>query len=249
MTWISPPVRKFWITFLGINALLAVTVWILLNQYTAHGDYRTIPDLKGLTLSQARSKLQEMGLHAKTIDSNYAEGMDPGAVLATDPETGSQVKEGRTVYLTVNLTDLPLVPLPDLTDLSLRKATLDLQNKGFRVGNLIRQPDLAHNVVLGGQRLGLPVRAGMELPRGSVVDLVIGYNNSDSLVEIPILTGLTLEEAKIFLAESALSLGTVHYLGTVGDTTTALVVRQRPMPGSNLSSVRALEFVDLWLAD
>jgi len=82
-----------------------------------------------------------------------------------------------------------------------------------------------------------------------VIDLLVGFNNSDSLVEVPNLTGLTLDEARIFLAESSLSLGSVHYMGSIADSTQALIVRQRPMAGSQGSQVRALDFVDLWLAD
>ena len=126
---------------------------------------------------------------------------------------------------------------------------MDLTNKGFVVGQLIMKPDLAHQVVLGGQHKGRGVRTGQMLPRGSVIDLLVGFNNSDSLVEVPNLTGLTLDEARIFLAESSLSLGSVHYMGSIADSTQALIVRQRPMAGSQGSQVRALDFVDLWLAD
>jgi beta-lactam-binding protein with PASTA domain len=175
--------------------------------------------------------------------------LDPAAVVMSDPETGFLVKSGRTVYLTLNLSDLPSMPVPNLTDLSLRKATMDLTNKGFVVGQLIMKPDLAHQVVLGGQHKGRGVRTGQMLPRGSVIDLLVGFNNSDSLVEVPNLTGLTLDEARIFLAESSLSLGSVHYMGSIADSTQALIVRQRPMAGSQGSQVRALDFVDLWLAD
>jgi hypothetical protein len=46
-----------------------------------------------------------------------------------------------------------------------------------------------------------------------------------------------------------LSLGSVYYMGSIADSTQALIVRQRPMAGGNGSQIRALDFVDLWLAD
>ncbi|NBW32490.1 MAG: PASTA domain-containing protein [Cytophagia bacterium] len=243
------PFRRFLVIFLGFNALLALVVWGTLGWYTSHGDAISVPALRGLSLEDAQRELEDRGLRFMVVDSVYAEGLDPSAVVLSDPDSGFQVKSGRTVYLTLNLSDLPSMPVPDLTDLSLRKATMDLTNKGFVVGQLIMKPDLAHQVVLGGQHKGREVRTGQMLPKGSVIDLLVGFNNSDSLVEVPNLTGLTLDEARIFLAESSLSLGSVHYLGTVGDSSQALIVRQRPMAGGNGSQVRALDFVDLWLAD
>jgi len=245
----SHTVRRFLSLFLGVNAVLALVVWLALRWYTAHGDAIQVPSLRGLSADEAVVALEDLGLQALVVDSVYTEGLGPAVVVQSDPEAGFQVKSGRTVYLTLNLTDLPTMALPDLTDLSLRKATMDLNNKGFVVGQLIMKPDLAHQVVLGGQYQGREVRAGQKLPRGSVIDLYIGFNNSDSLVDVPNLTGLTLDEARIFLAESSLSLGTVSYLGTVSDSNQALIVRQRPMAGGNASRVRALDFVDLWLSD
>jgi len=243
------PVRKFWIQFLGLNLLLVLGILGALNMYTSHGEEIEVPSLLGKSPEEAESLLRALDLEAVVTDSQFTEGFDPSAVVATDPSSGVLVKKGRRVYLTLNLAGLPMVALPQLTDLSLRKATLDLQNKGFKVGHLLYQPDIAHNVVLEGRRNGLSVAAGTPLARGTAIDLVIGMGNMDSLVEVPSLTGLTLDEARIFLAESALSLGSVNYLGEVSDSSKALIVRQRPMPGGNKGMIKALEFVDLWLAD
>jgi beta-lactam-binding protein with PASTA domain len=203
----------------------------------------------GKSLPEAESLLKNLKLESVVADSQFVEGMEPAAVVACDPSQGLLVKRGRRVYLTLNLMDLPMVLLPHLTDLSLRKATLDLQNKGFKVGQLMYQLDIAHNIVLYGQRNGLALATGTPLPWGTAVDLVIGMSDIGTMVEVPSLTGLTLDEARIFLAESGLSLGSVNYLGEVSDSTKALIVRQRPMPGGNNSKVKALEFIDLWLAD
>ncbi len=243
------PFRRFLLVFVGVNAVLALIVWGVLGWYTSHGDAIAVPPLRGLSMEDAQRELEERGLRVMVVDSVFAEGLDPAAVVMSDPESGFKVKSGRTVYLTLNLSDLPSMPVPNLTDLSLRKATMDLTNKGFVVGQLIMRPDLAHQVVLGGQYKGREVRTGQMLPKGSVIDLLVGFNNSDSLVEVPNLTGLTLDEARIFLAESSLSLGSVYYMGSIADSTQALIVRQRPMAGGNGSQIRALDFVDLWLAD
>jgi len=243
------PVRKFWLQFLGLNLILVIGFLAALNNYTSHGEAIEVPQLVGKSLEEAESILGELELDAVVVDSQFSEGLAPASVVASDPFSGFFVKKGRRIYLTLNLVNIPMVSLPQLTDLSLRKATLDLQNKGLKVGQLIYQPDIAHNVVLSGQRNGLTLDSGTLLPRGTTVDLVIGVGNMDHLVKVPSLIGLTLDEARILLAESALSLGLVNYLGEVADSSKAQIVRQRPMPGGNKGMIKALEYVDLWLAD
>ncbi len=159
------PFRRFLLVFVGVNAVLALIVWGVLGWYTSHGDAIAVPPLRGLSIEDAQRELEERGLQVMVVDSVFAEGLDPAAVVMSDPEPGFKVKSGRTVYLTLNLSDLPSMPVPNLTDLSLRKATMDLTNKGFVVGQLIMKPDLAHQVVLGGQYKGREVRTGQCYPK------------------------------------------------------------------------------------
>jgi beta-lactam-binding protein with PASTA domain len=243
------PVRKFWIQFLSFNVILIVGILLALKVYTSHGEEIEVPQLVGKSLTEAESILRDLGLEVMVMDSQFSENTNPGAVVASDPAAGLLVKEGRRIYITMNMQELPLVSLPPLNDLSIRKATLDLQNKGFKVGQIIYKLDLAHNFVLTGQRNGITLMPGTPLPLGTKVDLVVGIANLDSLVEVPTLTGLTLDEARIYLAESGLTLGAVNYLDVVGDSNLVLIVRQRPMPGGNKRMVKALDFVDVWLGD
>ena len=85
-------------------------------------------------MRQAENEIYKQSLKAVAIDSSYVKGMPPGSILEQNPAGGSKVKEGRTVYLTINMDSAPKVSVPDIMDnSSLRQAEAKLRALGFRV--------------------------------------------------------------------------------------------------------------------
>ena len=64
----------------------------------------TIPDVSELTLEEATSKLEKLGLSVsgKTLEE-YSDKIDKDLVISTDPKEGRSVKEGTEVTLTISL--------------------------------------------------------------------------------------------------------------------------------------------------
>lgn len=232
----------------GLVVLLVVVLIQYLKVYTNHGQEIEVPDLKDLRVDQIQALLDEHDFTFVVVDSTYIRGKQPDLVYDQDPKPGSKVKEGRTIYVSVTSSNTPKVKLPDLTDLSLRKATIDLRNQGLEVGQLIMRPDIANNVVLEMLLSGKKVMPGKEVPRGTAVDLVIGIYNVDSLVAIPNLVGLTIEEARFYLSETALYLGRINYQGTIADTSRALVIKQFPEAEED-EMINTMSFVDIWVSE
>lgn len=242
-------------TFRNQLILAAVVVVVMVTSlvqylkfYTNHGQEIEVPDLKDLRVDQIQALLAEHDFSYVVVDSTYIRGKQPNLVYDQDPKAGSKVKEGRTIYVSITSSNTPKIKLPDLTDLSLRKATIDLRNLGLEVGQLIMRPDIANNVVLEMLLSGKKVMPGKEVPRGTAVDLVIGIYNVDSLVAIPNLVGLTIEEARFYLSETALYLGRINYQGTIADTTRALVIRQFPEAEED-EMINTMSFVDIWVSE
>lgn len=243
--------REFWkhIAFMvGITLIVVTAVGFSLKWYTHFGEEIKVPDLRGKTLSQAEQIINNQSLRYQVVDSVYIEGKEPGIVVEQDPPIGSSVKDQRTIYLTITKGNAPQVKLPNLIDMTLRQATQVLQNAGFQLGKVIPRTDLAVNVILEMQSKGLPLFPGKAFPRGTAIDLVVGIMNADSLVTVPDLTGLSAEEARIMLYESSLNLGSVFYEGSISDTASALVVKQRPSMNPD-ELVNAASLVDIWLGD
>lgn len=232
----------------AVVVVLVVGLVQYLKFYTNHGQEIEVPDLKDLRIDQIQAVLEEHDFTYVVVDSTYIRGKQPDLVYDQDPKAGSKVKEGRTIYVSITSSNTPKVKLPNLIDLSLRKATIDLRNIGLEVGQLIMRPDIANNVVLEMNLAGRKIMPGKEVPRGTIIDLVIGIYNVDSLVAIPNLVGLTIEEARFYLSETALYLGRINYAGTIADTTKALVVRQFPVAEED-EMINTMSFVDIWVEE
>lgn len=230
----------------GISLVLLIGLVQYLKFYTKHGQEIEVPNLTDLHIDQLQQLLEVNDLKYMVIDSTYLQGKPPMLVYGQDPKPGSKVKEGRTIYISITASNTPKVNLPNLIDLSLRKATIDLKNLGLGVGALIMRPDIANNVVLEMTMNGSKVYPGKQVPKGSIVDLVVGIYNVDSLVNVPNLIGLTVEEARLYLSETALYLGAVNYGAAISDSAKALVVRQFPEVNDE-EPINTMSYVDIWV--
>jgi eukaryotic-like serine/threonine-protein kinase len=200
----------------------------LLNGITHHGQNISVPDLRGLTISKLDSILVSHNFHYKVVDSLFDAERSPGAVLDQDPAPKSSVKEGRTIYLTINATQPPDVKMPDLVDVSYRQAEAMLQSFGLVAGDIIYRSDLAKNAVLDQLYNNKTIRPGTMIPKGSAIDLVLGDGLGDIEVPVPDLIGLSRDEAWSKLRRSSLALGIVNYDEDVDDTTSAKIYKQIP---------------------
>src|SRR5690606_12027325 len=95
-------------------------------------------------------------------------------------------------------------------------------------GQLIYKPDLAQNAILGVKYKGELIEQGYQLPKGSVVDLILGDGYGNTKVEIPNLIGLSLDEAIFVIQGSKLIVGAVRFEGQIIDSLNTRVYRQSP---------------------
>lgn len=114
------------------------------------------------------------------IDSIFNEDLPPLTIVNQYPEPGMKVKPGRKVYVTVVSKSYEKVPLPDLTDLTLRAATLQLQAYGFEIGKIEKIPSIGQTVIAIKQN-GREIPWGSLLKKGRTVNIVIGSGFSPSV--------------------------------------------------------------------
>ncbi|GGC65789.1 hypothetical protein GCM10011387_19220 [Pedobacter quisquiliarum] len=228
------------------NNLLAavVTVAVLLSiaffslrYYTKHGQGLSVPALKGLSFTQAVTKLEAAGLRYE-VDSVYIMDKPPGIVIDQDPDAETFVKDNRTIYLTINKGSAPDVKFPDIEFKSIREVQPLLEGYGLKIGDTTYKADVSRDVVLSASFGGQEIKAGQTLPKGSRIDLVLGDGRGNEDVEIPTLLGLTIDEARFALRGSMLALGTVTYEGAVTDTANAVIIMQTPVVTDSVSKVK-----------
>ncbi|MDB5005928.1 MAG: serine/threonine protein kinase [Mucilaginibacter sp.] len=231
---------------IGSVLLIVLIVFFSLGFYTRHGTGIPVPQLKGMSIEKAMSLLKDQGFEYK-IDSVYVLDEPPGAVVEQDPDSGTYVKENRTIYLTIVTRQAPPVALPDLEPYTYREAVAIIANYGLKVGDTTFKPDIA-NHVLEVRFAGQVIKAGTKLPKGSKIDLVLGNGAGPSEVDIPDVVNLDLNGAKFAIKGAGLTLGTISYQGEITDSTNVVVVAQSPMKTDSVTQISLGTRIDITVA-
>ncbi len=169
--------KIFFLNLLGMGLIAAVMIAASLaglHKYTRHGEEIDVPNLKGLTVSQAIDRLQKIGLIAKIDDSVYVKNQIPNTIYNQSITAGSHVKVGRIIKLTVNSSQPPMISMPDIADnSSVREATMKLTVLGLKLTAqeyINGEKDWVYAVKINGRN----VTAGERIPSDSRVTLVVG---------------------------------------------------------------------------
>ena len=169
--------RFFWINIIGMVVFVIAAAWgtlAWLDSYTRHGEAHIVPNVKNKAMEEAAKLLNAENMRSVIIDSNYVKGVPAGMVLEQAPAAGSRVKEGRTVYLTITTTSVPLVTLPDIIDnSSVRQAAAKLKSIGFK----LTEPELVpgeQDWVYGIKYRGKELKSGDKVPNEALLTLCVG---------------------------------------------------------------------------
>lgn len=250
MSELKHGLKKIAINLLIIAGVLFVLLFLFfqvyLPGYTNHGQTVTVPDMEGFHYGELASYLNERDLELEvTADSGFVADSQPLTVLKQNPRPGAKVKNGRKIYVTLNAANPPLVVMPNLVNTQLKNAQEILSNYGLVRGEIVYIPDIGHNVVLEQKYRGRDIKEGMEIAKGSQIDLVVGDGLGNQLLAIPNLVGLDEGEAEFLVIGSGLRIGNISYVQT--DTVPkGTIVQQLPPSGVN---AKTGEIVDLWVSE
>ena len=169
--------KFFWLNIAAMIVIVAVMVFGVLkwiDVYTHHGESVLVPDVKGMSVEEATKMFWNHGLVCSVSDTRYVKDKAAGIVLELKPGAGEKVKEGRTVYLTVNTLDVPLRMIPDVADnSSLRQAQAKLLSAGFKL-NQVQLVNGEKDWVYGVKYQGRQLTAGEKIPMGASLTLMVG---------------------------------------------------------------------------
>lgn len=237
------------IAVLVITILLALFGMLFLWIYTDHGESVVIPDLKGRNSAEAAAILDRIDLRFEIQDSVYSLETAPGTVLDQFPKPGQKVKENRTVFITLCAVSQEMISMPQLTDISYRQATNLIESAGLIAGKIEYKHSEFPDLVLEQKVNGRIVREREMVPKGSVVDLVLGTEGDITIGKVPTLFGNNLEEAQLKIQEAYLNLGTVNYdesFSSEEEKTKGQIWKQSPDPAEIFEVARGTS-IDIWL--
>lgn len=235
---------------LNLLVILALAAGLILGFFfvylpvtTHHGESITVPSLAGMSIDELDKFLSERNLRYQINDSSYAVGVKPNTVLTQHPLEGSKVKQNRKIYLTISSVHPPKVKMPKLTDGSLKSAEMALKGFDLVLGNIKYVPSPYSNLVLEQMADNKPVEPGTFIPKGTKIDLIVGNGTGTEEVDVPDLSGMPADEAKILLRGLGLTVSERNDPDAEQDAGT--VTKQRPLPGKKL---RTGEIVDVWIS-
>jgi eukaryotic-like serine/threonine-protein kinase len=236
---------------LGVMLLILVSLVVIFFQWvlpaiTKHGQSITVPHLKGASIHDLEATLEARHLRYQlTKDVVYLPQYPPSVVLEQYPKPGAHVKEGRSIYITLNATQAPEVAMPNLVDGSVRHAHVTLKSRGLTYNTITYVVDMAQNAILEQHYQGQPIAPGTLIPQGSKIDLIVGAGLSKQAARVPDVQGMTLEEAELLLLDAGVRPGKVSYT-TARRQQQGTVIGQYPSANNqvNLGSP-----VNLWIAE
>jgi beta-lactam-binding protein with PASTA domain len=236
-------------------ALLAFIAFFIffqmLSWLTKHGEYIKIPTVKGKKIAEARKILEAQGFEVEVQDSVFYDSLPRLSVVRQTPDPEMLVKINRTVYLTVNRAEPPLVAVPNFVGQTLRSAEMQIRALGFKLGDTTYKPDFAIGSVLEQSFKGQTIKPGSKIPMGSAISLVIGGGVQSNEIAMPDLVGLTFADAKVLLETNGLLLGAVVVEGSVTDSLSAFVIKQNPPRRDEEGRpirIRGGQLMDVWIS-
>ncbi len=131
--------------------------------------------------AQAIEKIKSAGLRAEVIDTIYNRMLPAKSILEQSIAGGSNVKEGRMIYLTISSSTPPSIVLPDIANnTSRREAETRLRAMGFR----LTPPEVIKGDaewVYEIKSRGRTLKTGSRIPADATLTLVIGNGKTDDI--------------------------------------------------------------------
>lgn len=193
-----------------------------------------VPDLAGLTLSEAEEKAAASGLEVKTVRHDYNDEVPLGCIISQEPKAGRSLRQGREIEVVLSR-GKEMVVVPNLLEKTRIEAEIILEDAGLKLGDIYNEPSEVPR--------GLVVRQkpapNVQIQKGATVDLYL--SRGQDYVEVPNFIGRFLVEVQAELA----SLGLVFNLTSEKSSAypRGQILDHQPPPGSVVPLGTPINFV------
>lgn len=198
----------------GGLVLFAILLAVLLNfvimpNYTNFNEGVTVPDVTKISLEEAEELLEQYGLRHEVLDRRANAVYPANYIIDQAPSPLQIVKPNRKVYLTVNTEIRPTAVVPNVVDMSLTNARIQIENYGFTVGSTIYETARFRNTIIRQS-----LTPGDTVDRGAVINLVVSDGLGGRVVDVPDIVGNTLIEAQQKIRRAGLRVEDIRYEAT-----------------------------------
>lgn len=198
----------------------------LTSQIFLKGETVAVPDLKGLTVQEAKNELAKLRVSIEVSGAEFSSGTERGKVIRQDPAPGFRLKVFKRVGVVVSKGS-ELVTVPKVTGLNLENVGSALGDAGLRKGDvtLIHTP----HVPAGRVIVQYPA-ADSQAFRDSNVDVLVSQGEEDDRFVMPDLIQARGESVRKVMSQLGFKVsitGAVYYPGSEPGT----IIRQFPPSG------------------
>ncbi|MBP8672759.1 MAG: PASTA domain-containing protein [Synergistales bacterium] len=198
-----------------------------------------VPSLEGRSVTEALDEIQRLGLLSRVdeIDSS----LPKGAVISQWPEAGAEVRKGKVILLKVSKGSKQ-VSVPDVRNLDYERASQQLREAGFVVGDVLRTRD---DRAPAGTVIAQSPAAPALVPENARVSLLVSSGSaggSASTTTVPDVRGKGEDEARRILRSVGLRVGGVSYVYNAM-TAPGIVMEVRPAPGTTIPANGAVSLI------
>lgn len=175
-----------------------------LNEFFNRGGTVIVPDFRGKHIVEVM-KSKPSGLEVVRRDEKFDDRHVKDHVIAQFPEPGAVVKPGKQVLLSISL-GLQKVNVPDLVGSSMREVDVSLMNAQLSTGDraYIFSDKIAPDRIVG--QSPLPAE---EYGVNKDVDLLVSLGRKPEHLNLPNLSGVSLDDAKNRLKAWGLNFGRI----------------------------------------
>jgi beta-lactam-binding protein with PASTA domain len=178
----------------------------------------TVPNVMKLPIGDALAQIDKEGLARGRVVDRPSDGPS-GLVLSQSLKPGARVPRGTTLDLTVS--QVPLVTVPDVTNLGVSEALAQIDKAGLTRGNVTNRPSSGPPDRVIAQSL----QPRTQVRRGTTLDLTVSQL---ILVTVPDLMKLPVGDALTRIDGAGLARGTVTNRPSPGPPDR--VIAQSPLP-------------------
>ncbi|WP_309569847.1 PASTA domain-containing protein [Deinococcus sp.] len=154
---------------------------------------REVVDVTGQEAQSAARKLSALGFRVEYTQGQTG-GKAIGSIIRQDPAAGTNLPLGRLVTLTVN--NPPATEVPRLEEMNVAQAKDALKDRAMVLGKIIRVDGTLTNTPEGRIVTQLP-EPGSSAQRGQQVQVMVSTGVAGKETWLPLLAGLTVEQAKL----------------------------------------------------
>ena len=181
--------------------------YIIMPMYTRHNTGQYLMDVQGKTLEEAIAMIEAEDFRAIVSDTMYTNKVAEGIVVDQYPKPNMKVKTGRTVRLKISTSE-KLVFIPNLIGQSLRSAELVLQQAGLLIDTVYSEynPEYPKGTIAWQYP-----KANNTMKKGFGIQITLSKGLPPDFYQVPNVIGLSLNQAKEYLAKARLKVGKISY--------------------------------------